>query len=263
MKIAYLGIDLLISALETAHEAGHDILKIYTCPCDNRTEFNLEVTAFAQKHNIPYTTSRLTEEDLASLKREGCELLLCAGYYYRAPITDAFAMVNVHPAPLPSCRGSWPMPLILLGAHPCGGVTIHRMAKDFDTGDILMQAEFPINPETDTLVSYMETASQLTKEMLGAFLADTARYLSCATPQGEGRYLPLPSEEIYTIRSTMTTKEADRILRAFLGYECIYEKDGERHELIGGRAKQDKHPAEHPFPLVDGFITAIVTRKLA
>ena len=138
MRIAYLGIDLLKPVLDALLREGCRVLKLFTCPVDNVTEFNTAALQTARERGIPYTRERITAADLDELAAQGCELLVCAGYYYRVPVTDAFPMVNFHPTPLPVGRGSWPMPRLILEGAGLGGVTAHKMAADFDTGDILL-----------------------------------------------------------------------------------------------------------------------------
>lgn len=259
MKIAYLGIDLLKSVLDAALEQGCEVVRLFTCQTDNVTEFNTEVLEAARRLGIPATTRRVTRQDLDELAQAGCEAVLCAGYYYRVPVTNAFAMINVHPAPLPQCRGAWPMPLILLGAYPVGGVAFHKMDSGFDTGDILLERTFPIE-RGDTLQDYMRKVHALVPEMTRAVLGDLPGFLRRARRQGEGRYLPNPGSDVWTVRAQMDVEQADRVLRAFYGYECIYCRGEARFELIGARAVSGA-PAE-PFPLKDGYIIARKAEKI-
>lgn len=259
MKIAYLGIDLLGSALRAALEEGCQILRVFTCPADNVTEFNTGVIETAARLGVPATLERIAPDDLRALSDAGCELLLCAGYYYRVPLTDAFPMVNLHPAPLPDCRGPWPMPLILMGAYPCGGAALHRMARDFDAGDILLQRTFPLD-EGETLAGYMRKVDALVPDLLHTLLSDLPGCLARAVPQGKGRYLPNPGESCWTVEAEMSAAEADRVLRAFYGYECVYRRGAERYELIGGRAVRGERSG--PFPLRDGRVEAPRARRL-
>jgi len=258
MKIAYAGIDLMSSALQTLVSDSHEILKLFTCPCDNVTEFNTAVIGIAEKNGIPFTVNRVTERDLAELKQQGCELFLCAGYYYKIPVTEAFPQINLHPAPLPDCRGGWPMPQILLGAYPCGGITAHKIAAGFDTGDILLQSEFALF-KTSTLTDYMNFVNERLPSLVRTLTEQLASLLTNAKPQGEGRYLPMPSEKDYTVTYDMTVCEADRIMRAFYGYEIYYlAADGTKYELINCRAAAEKNG----LPLKDGFLTAERQRVL-
>lgn len=259
MKIAYVGIDILKSVLDAALSQNCEILKLYTCETDNVTEFNTGVLETARRHGIPVSLDRVSQAELSSLARQGCELLLCAGYYHRLPVCDDFAMVNVHPAPLPQCRGAWPMPLILLGAYPVGGVAFHKVARDFDAGDILLQERFALSP-SDTLEDYMRKLDARVPAMVRALLADLPGCLRRAVAQGEGRYLPNPDERAWTVNACMRVEEADRILRAFYGYECIYCRGEARYELIGARAVRGER--REPFPLEDGCILATKTKRL-
>lgn len=236
------------------------MLRIFTCRTDNVTEFNTAVLQTAQTYHIPCTLDRLTENDLVRLAQEGCELLLCAGYYYRLPVSARFPMVNFHPAPLPAGRGAWPMPVILLRGLPYGGITAHKMSGEFDTGDILLQESFAIRQE-ETLQSYMEQVYERVPGMVHRLVHELPALLKQAVPQGEGEYWPMPTETDWTVASSMDVSQADRILRAFYGYECIYQAPDKRMELIGGRAVRGENQNQ-PFPVRGGYIQAERVRVL-
>lgn len=259
MKIAYLGIDLLGPVLDGLLREGCQVLKLFTCPVDNVTEFNTAVIRTAEERGVPYTLGRVTAADLEDMAAQGCELLVCAGYYYRAPVTDAFPMVNFHPTPLPVGRGSWPMPRLILEGAEFGGVTAHRMAADFDTGEILLQERFPLERREDHQ-TYMEKVFARIPAMVHRLVTDLPGVLANARPQGAGEYWSLPAEADWTVTSDMDAARADRVLRAFYGYECVY-RDGERRtELIGGRVISGD-PAGQPFPVRGGYIVAERVRE--
>ena len=260
MKIAYLGIDLLRPVLDALLDEGCRVLKLFTCPVDNVTETNTTVIQTARERGVPYTLNRITAADLDELAALGCELLVCAGYYYRAPITDAFPMVNFHPTPLPVGRGSWPMPRLILEGAAYGGVTAHKMAADFDTGDILLQERFPLGPREDHR-TYMEKVCERVPAMVHRLVSDLPQVLAGARPQGEGAYWPLPTEADWTVTPDMDAARADLILRAFYGYECVYRDRGRKTELIGGRVISGG-PEGKPFPVRGGYITADKIREL-
>ena len=260
MKTAYMGIDLLKPALDALLDEGCHVLKLFTCPVDNVTEFNTSVIQTARGRGIPYTLDRITAADLDGLARAGCELLVCAGYYYRAPVTGAFPMVNFHPTPLPVGRGSWPMPRLILEGARYGGVTAHKMAADFDTGDILLQERFPLGEREDHR-TYMEKVCERVPVMVHTLVNDLPGVLANARPQGPGEYWPLPTEEDWTVTPDMDAAQADRILRAFYGYECVYRDGARKTELIGGRVVAGG-PAGQGFPVRGGYITAEKIRAI-
>ena len=261
MKIAYLGIDLLLPVLCALLDGGCEILKVFTSQTDNVTEFNTAVIRTAKEYGIPYTDQPITESDLGALSEAGCVLLVCAGYYDRIPVTAAFPMVNFHPSPLPLGRGAWPMPWIILKEISVGGITVHKITEKLDAGDILLQETFHVESE-ETLASYMDKVSALIPDMVERLLQNLPLLLEKARPQGESTYWPIPTPEQWTVREEMSAAEADRILRAFYGYECLYERKERLTELIGGRVVFGEGSGQE-FPLRGGYIEAEKKRELA
>lgn len=272
MKIAYAGIDLFYPALETIINQGCEIIKIYTCETDNETEFNLQVIAAARRLGTQWTTQRMVPADIAWLKDQGCEAFICAGYYYRIPVDEALPMVNIHPSLLPVGRGSWPMPVTILKGLKVSGVTIHKMAEDFDTGDILLQQDFGVAPD-ETLATFMDKVHGILPDMVRQLLKDFYLLYENARPQGDGDYWPAPGPSDWTVTGDMDPEQADRILRAFYGYDCIYENAGRRWLLLRGRLILPEAGATQgtgaaclegglDLPFKDGFIRAEYAKEL-
>lgn len=255
MKIAYAGLDLFYPALEALIDNGCEIIKIYTCETDNETEFNIQIINTAVTYNIPYTTGRIRREDITWLKSQGCEALICAGYYYLIPVDGELPMVNIHPSLLPVGRGSWPMPQTILQKLPQSGVTIHKMAAQFDTGDILLQESFPVDRD-ETLVTFMGKVHKLLPGMIRRLLWDFDTLYANAWPQGAGDYWKAPAEKDWTVDDTMDMEQIDNILRAFYGYDCIYKSGNKTYRLLRARAVRKKEGDGQYLPLKDGFIQA-------
>ncbi|MCD8082300.1 MAG: hypothetical protein LUE86_01940 [Clostridiales bacterium] len=235
MKLVYVGIDLLYPALPALWEAGCEIVEIFTCETDDETEFNDQVCRFAKRHRIPLTVGRLRRSDLMRFVAAGCEALVCAGYYYRIPTDARLKMVNIHPSLLPVGRGAWPMPVTILRGLSVSGVTVHRMTEAFDEGAILLQESFLVSTE-ENMGTLLAKQQALLPDMMARLAADFDRLYREAVPQGEGEYWPCPSEEDYPLAPDTPFEEADRILRAFYGYECVYESGDARYALTGGVA---------------------------
>lgn len=261
MKIAYLGIDLLLPVLCTLLNENCEILKVFTSQTDNVTEFNTRVIQTAKENGIPYTDQAITEANIRALVAAGCDLLVCAGYYDRIPVTEALPMVNFHPSPLPLGRGAWPMPWIILKEIAMGGITVHKIVEKLDAGDILLQEIFLVEP-AETLVTYMDKVSVRIPAMVKRLLQELPALWEYARPQGKNTYWPAPTEEQWTVRASMSAAEADRILRAFYGYECLYEREGRLTELIGGRVVLGEESGQ-AFPVRGGYIEVEKTRDLA
>ncbi len=254
MKIAYAGFDLFYPMLESLYKNGCEIVKIFSNKVDNVTEFNLKVTEFAHAHDIPITYDKITLKDLVWLKNDGVEALFCAAYYYRMPILENLKMINVHPSLLPKGRGSWPMPLSILNCDKKSGVTFHIMEESFDTGKIIMQKEFELS-EDENLLSFMEKIYALLPQMVKELLSDFDNYYQNATTQGEGEYLSTPDENDYIIDKNTDFEKADRILRAFYGFDVLYSNGEKTHRLRKAKAIKGENENEK-FKVVGGYIKA-------
>ncbi len=254
LKIAYIGIDLFYNALESLDALGCEIGEIFTCKTDNVTEFNIKICDYAATHNIPCKLTRITIDDITRLMNENYDFAVCAGYYYKIPADTGFPIVNIHPSLLPVGRGSWPMPQTILKGMLKSGVTIHKIAEGFDTGDILLQREFELT-DKETLETFMDKVYQLIPSMMSELVQNFDELYSNARPQGKGDYWKTPTDEDMTVTSDMTAATADRILRAFLGYECIYKGTAENYKIIGGRAhKGTATDKNNILPVKDGYI---------
>lgn len=254
MKIAYIGIDLFFCALESLHALGCEIGEIFTCKTDNITEFNTQICGFAKEHNIPCKMTRITVDDIERLKNENYDFAVCAGYYFKIPADTGLPIVNIHPSLLPVGRGSWPMPQTILKGMTKSGVTVHKIAEGFDTGDIMLQREFQL-VKGETLVSFMDKVYELIPPMMSELTEHFGSLYANAVPQGDNDYWEAPTDEDMTVTESMTAEQADRILRAFWGYECIYKSKDKTLKIIGGRAhKGTTADKDNVLPIQNGYI---------
>lgn len=81
------------------------------------------------------------------------DLILVTGFPWRLPAEllalPRLGCVNTHPALLPRYRGPNPLFWHFMNGETQGGLTIHRMEADFDTGPILAQRAIEITPDDD------------------------------------------------------------------------------------------------------------------
>ena len=266
MKTAYVGIDILYPVLKSLYDTGCEIVKIFTCDTDNVTEFNTATISFAKEHGIPLQTERITKAHLYELVDMGCDFVLFGGYYHVIPVIDELRIVNTHPALLPLGRGAWPMPLTILKGLTESGVTMHRMVKALDEGDIILQEKIPVYPGDD-LMTLTRRQWSVIPGMVQALVSDFDNLWNNATPQtGHAEYWEMPTADDFTITDEYTCEQADLILRAFYSYECYYidTKSGKKYELIGAICHRNYEPIPHGdnivLPIKDGFVTSPVHR---
>ncbi len=253
MRLCYVGLDLMLPALDTLIAEGVEIDRIFTCPVDNVYEFNTGIISRAKERGIPYTLDRITADDITKLRDSGCDGLICGAYYYKIPVLPDFPMINIHPALLPVGRGSWPMPVTILKGLPMSGVTFHKIAESYDTGDIILQKKFDVSPD-ENLETFTKKFQSLLPEMIRELTADLPDLWDNATPQGDGEYWRCPTDADATVTEDMSGEECDRILRAFYGFECFYEGGGKRYSILRGR--YSPVPEDNSIPACGGYIKA-------
>lgn len=132
-----------------------------------------EAKACALAHGIPVLTPhKLDAETISTLRAYGCDYALVVAYgkIFPEALITAFpkGVLNVHYSLLPKYRGATPLEAALLAGDSVTGVTVQKMVKELDAGDIIAQTATPIAPG--------ETARELRPRLieLGAtLLADT------------------------------------------------------------------------------------------
>ncbi len=108
----------------------HHIAQAYQIPVLDTPDINQEEPiSFIQKYNADYLIAahfnQLVKNDVLMLPKQGC--------------------LNIHPSLLPQYKGVDPVFYALLNDEACLGVSLHRMAKTFDSGEVLLQKKQRFN----------------------------------------------------------------------------------------------------------------------
>lgn len=81
------------------------------------------------------------------------DLIFTTGFSWKLPpellALPRLGSVNAHPSLLPRYRGPNPLFWHFMNGETQGGLTMHRMDADFDTGPILVQRAIEITPDDD------------------------------------------------------------------------------------------------------------------
>lgn len=230
MNIIYFGFDLFSPCLEYLCSLKEvNILKLYSFESDGFFDFHDKVKQIACKNNIPFTTEKITAEELRKQFNENfCDMIVSAGYQYRIPVeaVENCKGINLHPSLLPDLRGPWPIPWIILKGMKESGVTIHKLSRKFDEGDILIQGKFEVN-ENDNYFSLEEKIKSEALTIFKEFFSNTAFYFENAREQGKGVYLPEPSNYERTVFSDTSEERKKLLIRAFSKEYLIYSDKNE------------------------------------
>ncbi|MCI8422581.1 MAG: methionyl-tRNA formyltransferase [Lawsonibacter sp.] len=209
MRIVFMGTpDFAVPSLEALAEAGHSVVGVISQPDRpvGRHQNRLQPTpvkACAQARNIPvFQPEKLRDgAALAWLKERDPELIVVAAYGRILP-DDILALpprgcINVHSSLLPKYRGAAPINWAILNGERETGVTIQRMVRDMDAGDIILQRATPIGETEDAAALYTRLAGlggELLIEAVAQIQAGTAVY----TPQDHEKatLAPMLSKEM-------------------------------------------------------------------
>ena len=231
MNIIYFGYDMFSDCLKKLLQNPQiNILKIYSFPSDGDFDFHDEIKGLADVKKIPFTTEKITSEELKyQFSHNGCNLAFSAGYQWRIPMENIenFRGINIHPSLLPQGRGPWPMPWVILNGLSKTGVTAHKLAPKIDEGDILLQKEFSVSKDENYFSlekKFRATAAEVTEELF----ENLDELWESAKPQGKGQYLPEPSDEMRTIFKNTPKEKRELILRAFGENYTIFSENDEK-----------------------------------
>lgn len=130
--------------------------------------------------------------------------------------TARWGGIGVHPSLLPRHRGPDPTAWAILCADEKSGVTCHRIAETYDTGDILAQEEIAIGADWDSWT----LARALDRPSLRVLRGVCRQFATGAPPAGAPQddslatEAPFLSEQQQTIVWATTTDEVLRRVRA-------------------------------------------------
>ena len=117
------------------------------------------VHTIAKQHGIPIIdTKDINDKKSLDFIRQQQADFLVAAHFNQLVKPDILYMpklqcINIHPSLLPAYKGVDPVFYALLNNEKIVGVSLHKMAESFDTGEILLQAEQSVLPSKNCLFS--------------------------------------------------------------------------------------------------------------
>lgn len=167
------------------------------------------------------------------------DLIITAAYGKILPV-DVLAVpvtgcLNVHASLLPRYRGAAPVQWSIMNGDTVTGITIMKMDAGMDTGDILRQCEFAINPNVATC-DLMEQLAEIGAELLIETLTPFLKGEITSIPQDNSRatFCPPIQKEQGHINWTDTSAKIHNQIRALTGWPGAYTYlDGSRFKIYG------------------------------
>ena len=146
------------------------------------------VKRFATDRNIPVLQpERLSDEGfLKDLRNIEPDIIIVVAYGKLLPETilklPRYGCINAHASVLPKYRGAAPMQRAIMNCETETGVTIMKMEKGLDTGDIIHVLKTPIT-DSDTLESVHDRLAVLSGKALTEVLDMFSNGTAVFTPQ--------------------------------------------------------------------------------
>lgn len=196
MRVCFFGSEeFSIPTFSALLNSGHEVVCAVT-RADKKKGRGMEVSStpvalYALKNELPVLKPEnfLTEEFNKELFSFSPDVIVVCAYgkilkkgILSCPIKGC---INVHPSLLPKYRGATPVESALRAGDSVTGVTIFYMDEGCDTGDIILQREFPIDPE-DTRGSLREKLSFFAADVLIEALEMVERGTAKRMPQPPG-----------------------------------------------------------------------------
>ena len=159
------------------------------------------VKTLALAHGLPVLTpEKLDAAAMAAIAAHGADYGICVAYGKLFPeeLIASFpkGVINVHYSLLPKYRGATPLESALLAGESETGVTIQKMVKEMDAGDIIAQESTVIAPD--------ETA----KELRPRLISMGAKLLAASLPGYlAGDIAPVPQDASLATRARKLKKE--------------------------------------------------------
>ena len=223
MKIIFFGTpDFAIPSIKKLIESEHDLLAVVTNP-DKKSGRGLKskpspVKSFCIAENINCISylDFSDKETYNSLKEMDPDLFVVVAFQIlpeKIINIPKYGSINIHPSLLPKYRGSSPIQYSILNGDKETGLTVFRLNKEIDSGNVIIQKKHPIDDEIIFSELYNE---------LSVFGADLLIESIELIDKGEALYTPQKSLDSATYAKKIKSK--DCLIDWGLSSEKIYNK---------------------------------------
>jgi methionyl-tRNA formyltransferase len=228
MDLVFCGTPLFaVPTLERLVIAGFRVRQVVTQP-DRPSGRRMELAASPVKRaalelGLPIVQPdkiKNNDEFRASLENIAPEAIIVVGYGRIIPqwMIDLpkLGNLNLHASLLPKYRGAAPIQWAIANGESISGVTTMRIDAGLDTGDMLLQAEEPIQPE-DTALTLSPRLAHTGAELMLRTLAGLAEGALQPQPQDNSRatLAPILKREDGLVDFSRTATETWNRLRGF------------------------------------------------
>lgn len=214
-----------------------------------------KVKQTGEKFNIPVLQPQKMSEitDFVKKFEKPAGVLVSFGRIIPQEIIDLFApaIVNVHPSLLPKYRGSSPIESAILNGDEKTGVSLMKLSKEMDAGDVYSQEEIELS-KTETASDLYKTCGEIGAEMLvrdlPKIISGEIKGLKQDDSQAEYCQLLKKSDALLS-RDEQTAGQAEQQIRAFEIFPKSKIKLGEHLIIVKSAKVVSSNPENSPLTL--------------
>ena len=247
LRLAFMGTpEFSVPVLEALHQAGHEIVAVYSQPPRPAGRRGLELTptpvaSAAEKLGIEVLTpkslkDRQEQERFSSFKLDAA-IVVAYGLLLPKAILDAprFGCFNGHASLLPRWRGAAPIQRAIMAGDKKTGMMIMKMDEGLDTGPIALSKSIDITPEMTAGELYDELEKIAAPLMVKAMEKLEQGDLTLTPQKSEGEtYAKKITKDETRIDWSKPAKELQKRicgLSPFPGSWCEMEISGKRERV--------------------------------
>lgn len=233
--------DFAVPALVALHEAGHDVVCVYTQPPRPAGRGKkLQPSPVHRKADelgieVRHPNSLKKENAQAEFATLQADVAVVAAYGLILPqaILDApkHGCLNIHASILPRWRGAAPIHRAILAGDQETGVTIMQMEAGLDTGPMLAKVMTPINAKTTGELT--EELAELGANAMVGVLNDLEHLTAIPQDDDAATYAPKIDKAEARIDWSKPAEELERLARGLAPFPgAWFELDGARVKLL-------------------------------
>lgn len=247
LRLAFMGTpEFSVPVLEALHQAGHEIVAVYSQPPRPAGRRGLELTptpvaSAAEKLGIEVLTpkslkDRQEQERFSSFKLDAA-IVVAYGLLLPKAILEAprFGCFNGHASLLPRWRGAAPIQRAIMAGDKTTGMMIMKMDEGLDTGPIALSKSIDIAPDMTAGELYDELEKIAAPLMVKAMEKLEQGDLTLTPQKSEGEtYAKKITKDETRIDWSKPAKELQKRicgLSPFPGSWCEMEISGKRERV--------------------------------
>ena len=241
MRLAFMGTpDFAVPALKALHEAGHEIVAVYSQPPRR---------AGRGKKLTPSPVQRVAEELGLEVRtpvslRDEAEQRAFAALNLDAAVVAAYGLIlpqeildapeigclNIHGSLLPRWRGAAPVQRAILAGDEQTGITIMQMEAGLDTGPMLLKKTTPI--EAKTAGELTDELAAMGANMMAEYLSSPDKYPPESQDDELANYAKKITKDEARLDFSQSAEQVERQIRAFNPVPgAFFEYEGQRYRI--------------------------------